>query len=143
MLTVFEQVRRGEYVKVQTNASATLVEVKEGEEEEEGGAAAAAADGAGATDSSSTGATPAGSPTSGALVPAKKKKSKLVAGASSDLGSPRNSAGTVIDNSSYIELQNVPVVTPNGDMLLDEPYLSFVIKPGMHLLITGPNGCGQ
>ena len=141
MLTVFEQVRRGEYVKVQTNASATIVEIKEGEEEEAAAAAAAAATADGAN-GSSTGATPAGSPTSGALVPA-KKKSKLMAGASSDLGSPRNAVGTVIDNSSYIELKNVPVVTPNGDMLLDEPYLSFVIKPGMHLLITGPNGCGK
>jgi len=75
MLTVFEQVRRGEYVKVQTNASATIVEIKEGEEEEGAAAAAGAADGA---NGSSTGATPAGSPTSGALVPATKKKGKLI-----------------------------------------------------------------
>ena len=42
---------------------------------------------------------------------------------------------------SVIEIQNVKVVTPTGDVIV--PDLSLYIKPGMHLLITGPNGCGK
>jgi len=49
--------------------------------------------------------------------------------------------GTVNDGSRLISCNRVPVVTPNGDMLVSE--LSFTIEPGMHLLITGPNGCGK
>ncbi|KAG5685052.1 hypothetical protein PVAND_014254 [Polypedilum vanderplanki] len=40
-----------------------------------------------------------------------------------------------------ITLKNVPVVTPNCDIVV--PNLTLTIRPGMHLLITGPNGCGK
>jgi len=49
--------------------------------------------------------------------------------------------GRILDNQPAIELQRVPIVTPNGDVLVQE--LSFGIQPGMHLLISGPNGCGK
>lgn len=36
-----------------------------------------------------------------------------------------------------IKLKNVPVVTPNCDIVV--PNLTIDIEPGMHLLITGPS----
>lgn len=46
-----------------------------------------------------------------------------------------------IDSSGDIELKSVPIVTPNGDILVKE--LSFKVTRGMNCLITGPNGCGK
>lgn len=48
--------------------------------------------------------------------------------------------GTVYE-SENIEFSNVPIVSPNGDVLVKA--LSFTVKPGDHLLIVGPNGCGK
>ncbi|KAF7310570.1 Adrenoleukodystrophy protein [Mycena chlorophos] len=49
--------------------------------------------------------------------------------------------GVVIE-SNDIEFDKVPIVTPNGDVLVKS--LSFHIsEPGQHLLIVGPNGCGK
>lgn len=48
--------------------------------------------------------------------------------------------GTVLENES-IEFIDVPIVSPNGDVLV--PKLSFSVHPGEHLLIVGPNGCGK
>ncbi|KAF8474699.1 ABC transporter transmembrane region 2-domain-containing protein [Kalaharituber pfeilii] len=50
------------------------------------------------------------------------------------------SRGTILP-SPYIEFKDVPIVSPNGDVLV--PALTFTVKPGMHLLIIGPNGCGK
>ncbi|KAI0724232.1 ABC transporter transmembrane region 2-domain-containing protein [Cerioporus squamosus] len=47
----------------------------------------------------------------------------------------------VVYESEEIEFENVPIVTPNGDILVRS--LSFYVKPGQHLLIVGPNGCGK
>lgn len=43
--------------------------------------------------------------------------------------------------SDTIDFSHVPIVSPNGDILVKD--LSFYVKPGMHLLIVGPNGCGK
>ncbi|KAF8898467.1 ABC transporter transmembrane region 2-domain-containing protein [Infundibulicybe gibba] len=48
--------------------------------------------------------------------------------------------GEVIE-SEDIRFENVPIVTPNGDILVKS--LSFHVRPGQHLLIVGPNGCGK
>ena len=48
--------------------------------------------------------------------------------------------GTAIE-SPYIEFTSVPIISPNGDILVRS--LTFSVHPGAHLLIVGPNGCGK
>ncbi|CAL7938712.1 unnamed protein product [Xylocopa violacea] len=40
-----------------------------------------------------------------------------------------------------ISLIDVPIVTPNCEIIV--PKLTIHIKPGDHMIITGPNGCGK
>lgn len=49
--------------------------------------------------------------------------------------------GTVVEADGVIDFKDVPIVTPNGDILV--PHLSFRIESGMNCIITGPNGCGK
>lgn len=42
------------------------------------------------------------------------------------------------DKISFID---VPILSPNSDVLI--PKMKFEIQPGMHLMITGSNGCGK
>jgi ATP-binding cassette, subfamily D (ALD), member 3 len=35
----------------------------------------------------------------------------------------------------------VPLITPNGDLLIEE--LSLEVKSGVNVLVCGPNGCGK
>ncbi|KAI4266114.1 MAG: hypothetical protein L6R35_006986, partial [Caloplaca aegaea] len=51
-----------------------------------------------------------------------------------------NGRGEIVQ-SSEIEFIDVPIVSPNGDVLVEK--LNFSVKPGKHLLIVGPNGCGK
>lgn len=50
-------------------------------------------------------------------------------------------AGRVILQDNLIKFDKVPLVTPNGDVLIEE--LSFEVKSGRNVLICGPNGCGK
>ena len=44
--------------------------------------------------------------------------------------------GKIIE-SQEIRFHDVPVITPNGETLIEK--LNFEIKPGMNVLISGPN----
>ncbi|KAI8818747.1 ABC transporter transmembrane region 2-domain-containing protein [Fimicolochytrium jonesii] len=48
--------------------------------------------------------------------------------------------GSLVEGEN-IEFTNVPIVSPNGDVLVKA--LTFHVHPGMHLLIVGPNGSGK
>ncbi|MES1909859.1 MAG: hypothetical protein MHM6MM_002550 [Cercozoa sp. M6MM] len=48
--------------------------------------------------------------------------------------------GTVID-AEHIRFSDVPIVTPNGDILVNE--LNLTIERRENLFIRGPNGCGK
>ena len=49
--------------------------------------------------------------------------------------------GKVEEVDNYLRLENVPVITPNYDIVV--PSLTLEVRQDMHLLITGPNGCGK
>lgn len=55
------------------------------------------------------------------------------------IGSTKGSAKII--KSENISFKDVPILSPNGDILI--PQMNFEIQPGMHLMITGPNGCGK
>lgn len=43
--------------------------------------------------------------------------------------------------SDNLKFEDVPILSPNGDILVEK--MNFEIRPGMNLMITGPNGCGK
>lgn len=40
-----------------------------------------------------------------------------------------------------IVFKDVPIVSPNKEVLVEK--MSFDIEEGMHVMVTGPNGCGK
>ena len=66
---------------------------------------------------------------------------KLVSSASTEGNAAVLSGRGTISESDSIEFTDVPIISPNGDVLVEQ--LSFTVRPGEHLLIVGPNGCGK
>lgn len=52
-----------------------------------------------------------------------------------------SSRGQVVAADNLIRFERVPLVTPTGDVLLQE--LSFEVQSGRNVLVCGPNGCGK
>ncbi|XP_022087262.1 ATP-binding cassette sub-family D member 3-like isoform X1 [Acanthaster planci] len=50
-------------------------------------------------------------------------------------------SGKLVLQDHIIEFKQVPLVTPNGDVLVRE--MTFEVKSGMNVLVCGPNGCGK
>jgi ATP-binding cassette, subfamily D (ALD), member 3 len=50
-------------------------------------------------------------------------------------------SGVIVEADNVIDFDAVPVVTPNGDVLVRS--LTFHIVSGQNVLIAGPNGCGK
>lgn len=69
----------------------------------------------------------------------KYERTMLEAAKSSPIGHP--GSGKIIAKDNVIRFDRVPLVTPNGDVLVQE--LSFEVKSGMNVLVCGPNGCGK
>ncbi|KAK0327745.1 ATP-binding cassette long-chain fatty acid transporter pxa2 [Friedmanniomyces endolithicus] len=65
----------------------------------------------------------------------------LVSSASTEANASVLSGRGELDEGEDIRFQDVPIVSPNGDVLVKA--LSFHINRGDHLLIVGPNGCGK
>lgn len=70
-----------------------------------------------------------------------KFQKRLVSSASVDENAQVLSGRGDVEAAEEIEFDKVPIVSPNGDVLVRA--LSFRIQPGDHLLIIGPNGCGK
>lgn len=73
------------------------------------------------------------------------KKGKFEKGLVASAAEPENAKllrgrGEIFE-SEDIQFEGVPIVTPNGVILVRS--LTFSVKPGVNLLIIGPNGCGK
>jgi ATP-binding cassette, subfamily D (ALD), member 3 len=51
------------------------------------------------------------------------------------------SHGVTHEVTDLIKFENVPLVTPNGDRLVES--LNLEVRAGMNVLVCGPNGCGK
>ncbi|KFY21822.1 hypothetical protein V493_07092 [Pseudogymnoascus sp. VKM F-4281 (FW-2241)] len=74
-------------------------------------------------------------------IQAGKFEKELVSSANTDENAAMLRGRGEVVESEDIEFIDVPIISPNGDVLVKA--LSFSLKPGDHLLVVGPNGCGK
>ncbi|RKF57055.1 ATP-binding cassette sub-family D member 2 [Golovinomyces cichoracearum] len=74
-------------------------------------------------------------------IKAGKFKKNLVSDTSFDNAHEIMQGRGIVSESDDIEFIDVPIITPGGSVLV--PALSFSMKPGTHVLVLGPNGCGK
>ncbi|ONM34279.1 ABC transporter D family member 1 [Zea mays] len=67
--------------------------------------------------------------------------SRELSGGRDRLITQNSSDGNYISEANYIEFSDVKVVTPSGNVLVDN--LNLHLESGSNLLITGPNGSGK
>ncbi|KAG6616583.1 ATP-binding Cassette (ABC) Superfamily [Phytophthora cinnamomi] len=69
----------------------------------------------------------------------------LVGGDDAGNGSPMLGVllrrGELQYRDGVIQFENVPLITPNGDVLI--PSLNLKVTTGMNVVVAGPNGCGK
>ncbi|KRX10502.1 P-loop containing nucleoside triphosphate hydrolase [Pseudocohnilembus persalinus] len=47
----------------------------------------------------------------------------------------------IYTTENSIKFDEIPIITPSGDYLVQK--ISFEVKPGDNVIVTGPNGCGK
>ncbi|KNC53822.1 ATP-binding cassette [Thecamonas trahens ATCC 50062] len=60
---------------------------------------------------------------------------------SSDAIALAPNSGEIVNRDHVIIFDKVPIVTPNGDVLIRS--MSFAVEAGKNVLVCGPNGCGK
>ncbi|UJR08475.1 hypothetical protein I4U23_012743 [Adineta vaga] len=53
----------------------------------------------------------------------------------------RHDEGQIRTQDGIIKFENVKLMTPNGDVLIEN--LNFTVRSGQNVIVVGPNGCGK
>ncbi|CAF1223102.1 unnamed protein product [Rotaria sordida] len=53
----------------------------------------------------------------------------------------KNNEGRIRTQDGIIKFENVKLMTPNGDVLIEN--LNFTVQSGQNVIVVGPNGCGK